>query len=213
MRLRPAPTVARLLVVAALALPAAACAGGSAEEAGGNGPAGLKLSGRVDDGPVAISDGSPRLHEGGCAARPPVPAQVCVATRGVGGTTYVFGFANLDQLPRGERVDVVDDPCTTAAACADVDGGAVVFVAVGDEVHRPTDGSLLVREAEQGGRYRGQMVLRVAGGDISGDFDVAEQTAPGGPGGGPPGGREPFTPDEVEPYDPDADADAGSASG
>lgn len=202
-------SIARLLVTLVAALLVAACTTGSGANAPRDGRAGLKLSGRIDAGPVAISDGSPRLLEGDCASRTGVPADVCFATRGVGGTTYVFGFANLDQIARDEQVSVVDSRCTSPEACAEVDDGAVVLVAVDGQLHRAEGGTLLVRQAERGQRYVGQLVLRVDGGTINGGFDVVDRprAEPPDDGRGGSDGREPFTPDEVEPYDPDDRSD------
>lgn len=189
-------------MLAAALLVAACSTSGNAEQAR-DGRAGVQMSGRLNStGSVAVSDGRPRLLEGDCEARTGVPADVCVATRGIGGTTYVVGLGNLDQLPRGERVDVTARSCTTAEACAQVEDGALILLAVDDELHRPSGGTALVREAERNQRYLGRLRLDVDGGSVSVEFDVvpapAEPQDPERPQRG-----EAFTPDEVEPYDPD----------
>lgn len=163
------------------------------------------MSGRLDStGSVAVSDGRPELLEGDCEARRGVPAEVCLATRGIGGTTYTLGFGNLDRLPRGERVDVAPGDCTSAAACAQVEQEALVLLAVNGELHRPVGGTALVHEAERAGRYRGRVRLDVDGGSVSVDFDVvpAPPEPQSQPEGRPQRG-EAFTPDEVEPYNPE----------
>lgn len=193
----------RAVLLAVAALLVIGCSTTGSAEQPRDGRAGVQISGRLDStGSVAVSDGRPQLLEGDCEARTGMPADVCVATRGIGGTTYILGFGNLSQVPRGERVDVVPGQCTSAEACARVDEGALMLLAVDDELHRPTGGTLLVHEAERGDRYLGRVRLDVDGGSVSVEFDVVppppQPQAPDRPQQG-----EPFTPDEVEPYQPD----------
>lgn len=199
--------VIRLLALALPALAALALAGcsttGSAESPR-DGRAGVQMSGRLSTtGSVAVSDGRPELLEGDCEQTAGVPADVCFATRSIGGTIYVLGFGNLDRLPRGERVEVTSRPCTSADACAQVDDGAVVLLAVDGQVHRPAGGTLLLRRAERDERYLGRLRLDVDGGRLSADFDVVPRP-PARPDPEEPPQGEPFTPDEVEPYEPES---------
>jgi hypothetical protein len=191
-----------LLALAALAL--AGCSTTGSAESPRDGRAGVQMSGRLaTTGSVAVSDGRPELLEGDCERVTGVPADICFVTRGIGGTIYVLGFGNLDGLPRGERVEVTSRPCTSADACAQVTDGAVVLLAVDGDLHRPDAGTLLLRRAERDERYVGRLQLSVDSGRVSADFDVVPRPpAPSAPEEPPQG--EPFTPDEVEPYDPEA---------
>lgn len=190
----------------------AVLAAGCATSGAGSSPqgSGVQMSGRMRSvASVAVSDGRPELLEGDCEATTGVPADVCFVTRGISGTRYVIGLANLDGLPRGERVEVATRACGTARACAEVRGGAVTFLSVDGRVLRPSGGTAVIRQAERDERYRGRLRLDIDGGSVSVDFDVVP--APPEPGepqpndGDRPQRGDAFTPGEVEPYDPGRD--------
>ena len=201
---------APLLVALALAL--AAC-GAPDDEPG----AGLQLSGQVDGRTVSVSQPYPVLLEGDCEARAGLPSQVCFAATATGGTPVTVGLANLERVPVGEPTDVVAPGCSEAASCARVEEGAVVLLALDGEPMRPREGTLTLHQATEGERYVGELRLDLAGGRLTGAFDVGPRPEPDRPQapaeGEDPTGEDPqgegdageaFTPDEVEPADPEA---------
>lgn len=206
------------LAAAALVLLAAGCGDDDTEPG-----AGLHLSGQVDGRTVSVSQPQPVLLEGDCEARAGLPAAVCFAATATGGTPLTVGLANLDQVSVGEPTEVVAPGCSSASSCARIDEGAVVLLSLDEELVRPREGVLTLRQATAGERYVGELRLELPGGRLTGGFDVAPRPDPQPPGGagspaddGPPaedgrqrdrgedpGPGEAFTPDEVEPADPD----------
>jgi hypothetical protein len=144
-----------------------------------DGRSGLQLSGSFGGKQVAVSDGLPRLLVGDCSVRHGIPAEVCFASRNIDGNPVIIGLANPEAVASAEQLEAGRARCATMQGCAEVDGHALVFVLVGEELRQATGGSVGVSTHEPGSRYAGELRLEVGRDRLTGTFDVVPRPEPG----------------------------------
>lgn len=164
-RLIPAALVAALLV--------AGCGQGGRTQQPRDGHAGLQLTGTLLGRQVAVSDGSPNLVVDDCDPVDGPDDDVCAQARDVDGELFVLVFENPEVLVGGADLRIGGD-CGPGAACDAVEDVAVVRVQRGAGRRLPvTGGELRLTLVEPGRRrYVGSIRLELAGGNLSGTFDL-----------------------------------------
>lgn len=129
---------------------------------------GVQATGTIDQSRISISNGAPDVVVGDCDPSDGLDRDVCFVVRTIDGETIAIVIENPDVLVPGERVEVVEDPCTT---CDDVEGGVVVSLRVNGDERRAIGGRIDVSAADE--RQAGEFRFDFTGGDqLIGTFNV-----------------------------------------